>query len=79
MENVSLFSKTIENIKNEIKKDIVGQDDVVENVIIAIIAIITFSTTSSCPTMSFLISFLIFSIVLLKRLTFSIIFSYSSS
>ncbi len=38
MENVSLFSKTIENIKNEIKKDIVGQDDVVENVIIAIIA-----------------------------------------
>ena len=38
MENVSLFSKTIETIKNEIKKDIVGQDDVVENVIIAIIA-----------------------------------------
>ena len=36
--NVMLFSKTIENIKNEIKKDIVGQDDVVENVIIAIIA-----------------------------------------
>lgn len=38
MENVSLFSKTIENIKNEIKKDIVGQDDVIDNVIIAIIA-----------------------------------------
>ena len=39
MENdVKLFSITIENIKNEIKKDIVGQDDVVENVIIAIIA-----------------------------------------
>ena len=39
MENdVKLFSNTIENIKNEIKKDIVGQDDVVENVIIAIIA-----------------------------------------
>lgn len=39
MENdVKLFSKTIENIKNEIKKDIVGQDDVVENVIVAIIA-----------------------------------------
>lgn len=36
--NVKLFSNTIENIKNEIKKDIVGQDDVVENVIIAIIA-----------------------------------------
>lgn len=36
--NVSLFSKTIENIKTEIRKDLVGQDDVVENVIIAIIA-----------------------------------------
>ena len=36
--NVSLFSQTIENIKNEIRKDLVGQDDVVENVIIAIIA-----------------------------------------
>ena len=38
MENISLFSKTIADIKNEIIKDIVGQDDVVENVIIAIIA-----------------------------------------
>ena len=38
MENIALFSKTINDIKNEIKKDIVGQDDVVENVIIAIIA-----------------------------------------
>ena len=38
MENISLFSKTIADIKNEIRKDIVGQDDVVENVIIAIIA-----------------------------------------
>lgn len=38
MENIALFSKTITDIKNEIKKDIVGQDDVVENVIIAIIA-----------------------------------------
>ena len=36
MENISLFSKTIADIKNEIRKDIVGQDDVVENVIIAI-------------------------------------------
>ena len=38
MENIALFSKTINDIKNEIKKDIVGQDDVVENVIIAIVA-----------------------------------------
>lgn len=38
MENITLFSKTITDIKNEIRKDIVGQDDVVENVIIAIIA-----------------------------------------
>jgi MoxR-like ATPase len=38
MENIALFSKTINDIKNEIRKDIVGQDDVVENVIIAIIA-----------------------------------------
>ena len=38
LEQVKLFSKTIENIKNEIRKDVVGQDDVVNNVIIAIIA-----------------------------------------
>ena len=35
---IELFSKTIENIKKEISKDLVGQEDVVENVIIAIIA-----------------------------------------
>lgn len=35
---IELFSKTIQNIKNEIHKDIVGQDDVIDNVIIAIIA-----------------------------------------
>lgn len=35
---IELFSKTIENIKKEISYDLVGQEDVVENVIIAIIA-----------------------------------------
>ena len=38
LEQVKLFSKTVETVKNEIRKDIVGQDDVVNNVIIAIIA-----------------------------------------
>lgn len=38
IEKVKQFKATIENIKNEIRKDIVGQDDVVNNVIIAIIA-----------------------------------------
>ena len=38
IEQVKLFSKTIDSIKNEIKKDVVGQEDVVNNVIIAIIA-----------------------------------------
>ena len=38
LEQVKLFSKTVENVKNEIRKDIVGQDDVVNNVVIAIIA-----------------------------------------
>ena len=31
-------SKIIDSIKNEIRKDVVGQEDVVNNVIIAIIA-----------------------------------------
>ena len=38
LEQVKLFSKIVENVKNEIRKDIVGQDDVVNNVVIAIIA-----------------------------------------
>ena len=38
IEKVKQFKATIENIKIEIRKDIVGQDDVVDNVIIAIIA-----------------------------------------
>ena len=37
-EQIKLFSKTIENIKSEIAKDVVGQEDVINNVIIAIIA-----------------------------------------
>lgn len=37
-EKVSLFSNTIVKIKEELKKDVVGQDDIIENVIIAIIA-----------------------------------------
>ena len=35
---VDVFSKTVEKIKAEIHKDLVGQEDVIDNVIIAIIA-----------------------------------------
>ncbi len=35
---VEVFSKTVEKIKAEIHKDVVGQEDVIDNVIIAIIA-----------------------------------------
>lgn len=35
---VELFSQSVEKIKSEIKKDLVGQEDIVNNVIIAIIA-----------------------------------------
>ena len=35
---IDVFSKTVEQIKTEIHKDVVGQEDVIENVIIAIIA-----------------------------------------
>ncbi len=38
LEQIKLFSKTITDIKNEIAKDVVGQEDVIDNVIIAIIA-----------------------------------------
>lgn len=38
LEKIKVFSQTIAKVKNEIKKDIVGQEDVVDNVIIAIIA-----------------------------------------
>ena len=38
LEQVKLFSKTVEAVKNDIRKDVVGQDVVVNNVIIAIIA-----------------------------------------
>lgn len=41
MENnnqIQLFSESIVKIENEIKKDIVGQEDVIENILIAIIA-----------------------------------------
>ena len=38
MENVKKFSDTINIIKTELKKDIVGQEDIVDNVLIAIIA-----------------------------------------
>ena len=37
MENnkqIQIFSKAINNIQNEIKKDIVGQNDVIENILI---------------------------------------------
>lgn len=38
VEQVKIFSEQIKKIKDEIRKDVVGQDDVVNNVIIAIIA-----------------------------------------
>ena len=38
LEQVKAFSKIVEQVKTEIRKDVVGQDDVVNNVIIAIIA-----------------------------------------
>lgn len=38
IEKVKTFSKAIEKIKQEIKKDVVGQEDIVDNVITAIIA-----------------------------------------
>lgn len=38
LEKVKKFSETINSVKNEIRKDVVGQDDVVNNVIISIIA-----------------------------------------
>lgn len=41
MENnnqIQLFSESIKNIEKEIKKDIVGQEDVIENILIAIIS-----------------------------------------
>ena len=37
-DSVKSFSAQIENIKNELKKDIVGCEDIIEDVIIAIIA-----------------------------------------
>ena len=37
-EKVKQFSKSIETIKQELHKDVVGQDDIIDNVIIAIIA-----------------------------------------
>ena len=38
LEQVKAFSKIVDQVKCEIRKDVVGQDDVVNNVIIAIIA-----------------------------------------
>jgi MoxR-like ATPase len=38
LEKVKSFSQSIEKIKQEIKKDVVGQEDIVDNVITAIIA-----------------------------------------
>ncbi|MDE7168227.1 MAG: MoxR family ATPase [Clostridia bacterium] len=38
LEKVKQFSKSITTIKDELKKDVVGQEDIVDNVIIAIIA-----------------------------------------
>ena len=35
---IELFSESIKKIQQEIKKDLVGQEDVVENVLIAIIS-----------------------------------------
>lgn len=38
IEKVKKFSETIKTIKAEIHKDVVGQEDIVDNVIIAIIS-----------------------------------------
>ena len=38
IEKVKKFSQTINTIEQEIRKDVVGQEDIVNNVIIAIIA-----------------------------------------
>lgn len=38
LDKIKVFSQTIDKVKKEIKKDIVGQEEVVDNVIIAIIA-----------------------------------------
>ena len=38
IESVKNFSEIIARIKSELKKDVVGQEDIVDNVIIAIIA-----------------------------------------
>ena len=38
IEKVQMFSRKVEDVKNELKKDVVGQEDIIENVIIAIIA-----------------------------------------
>ena len=38
MQRVKSFSEVVAKIKNELKKDVVGQEDIVDNVIVAIIA-----------------------------------------
>jgi len=38
IEKVKTFSRKVADVKNELKKDVVGQEDIIENVIIAIIA-----------------------------------------
>ena len=38
IERVKMFSEKVEKIKNEIAKDVVGQSEIIENVIIAIVA-----------------------------------------
>ena len=38
IEKIKMFSQKVDNVKSEIHKDIVGNEDVIENVIIAIIA-----------------------------------------
>ena len=38
MENVKRFNEAISKVKNELRRDVVGQEDIVNNVIIAIIA-----------------------------------------
>ena len=37
-DEITEFSQTIEKIKEEIHKDVIGQDDVIDNIIIAIIS-----------------------------------------
>ena len=41
MEKVKIFSEKVTKVKQELKKDVVGKTEIIENIIIAIIAVCT--------------------------------------